>query len=126
MRVTETQVDVAYRKLKSFVYYDKTDLRLRAKLAEFECSENFQFRLASILNVVNAEKPAAHKLFRRCINDIGFRLGPKALKPTPLEKADVKKTAAHGRFITNVTTVPVIEVEKVNYFFGHNNGDRFI
>ena len=45
MAGTGTEVETAYRKLKSYVYYDKTDLRLRERLAKFECSEKFQANL---------------------------------------------------------------------------------
>ena len=33
MAATGTEIETAYRKLKSYVYYDKTDLRLRERLA---------------------------------------------------------------------------------------------
>lgn len=111
MRVTEAQVNLAYRKLKSLVYYDKTDLRLRARLASFECDESFDAKLAAVHKVVNAERPFADRLFRRWLKGIGFRLVPKKLKSGPQDRPD------QGRFITNVTTASSIGIEKVNYFF---------
>lgn len=115
MRVTEAQVDLAYRKLKSLVYYDKTDLRLRARLAAFECADTFAEKLASVHKVVNAERPSADRQFRRWLREIGFRLVPKKLKPGPQDRSDDQPD--QGRFITNVTTASTIEIEKVNYFF---------
>lgn len=115
MQVTESQVDLAYRKLKSLVYYDKTDLRLRARLAAFECAKDFDSKLAAVHDVVNSASPATDRRFRRWVKSVGFRLVPKKLKAGPQEiSADQPK---HGRYITNVTTAPSIEVEKVNYFF---------
>jgi len=115
MRVTEAQVDLAYRKLKSLVYYDKTDLRLRARLAAFECAETFDAKLASVHKVVNAERPSADRQFRRWLREINFRLVPKKLKAGPQDRSDDHPD--QGRFITNVTTASSIAIEKVNYFF---------
>jgi hypothetical protein len=115
MNVTDTQIDLAYRKLKSLVYFDKTDLRLRARLAAFECDESFEARLAMVLKVANSQDPSAEVEFRSWLKEIGFRLVPKRLTPGPQDRSD--DHPEYGRFITNVTTAPVIEVEKVNYFF---------
>ncbi len=115
MRVTEVQVDLAYRKLKSLVYYDKTDLQLRARLAAFECDGSFDAKLAAVHKVVNAERPFADRLFRGWLRDIGFRLVPKKLKSGPQDRSDDQRD--QGRFITNVTTASTIEIERINYFF---------
>lgn len=115
MRVTKDQVDLAYRKLKSLVYYDKTDLRLRARLAAFECEESFESKLAAVHKVVNADSPAEERQFRRWLKSVGFRLVPKKLKPGPQDRSDGQPQK--GRFITNVTTASAIEVDRVNYFF---------
>ena len=115
MIVTEDQVDLAYRKLKSLVYYDKTDLRLRARLAAFECDEEFDAKLSAVHTVVNAERPTTQRRFRGWLKGIRFRLVPKKLKPGPQDRSEDQPQ--HGRFITNVTTAPAIEVERVNYFF---------
>lgn len=115
MNFTEAQVDLAYRKLKSLVYYDKTDLRLRSRLAAFECDEAFDTKLRAVLKVVNAAEPSSERRFRGWLREIGFRLVPKKLKPGPQDRSDDQPE--HGRFITNVTTASTIEIEKVNYFF---------
>lgn len=114
MSVTGTQVELAYRKLKSLVYYDKTDLRLRARLAEFECDSSFDARLIAVLNVVNAARPSADPQFGLWLEDINFRLVPKKLKSASRDPSDSRE---QGRFITNVTTAEVIGIDSVNYFF---------
>ena len=115
MIVTEDQVNLAYRKLKSLVYYDKTDLRIRARLAAFECDEGFDAKLLAVHSVLNTERPTAQRLFRGWLRGIGFRLVPKKLKPGPQDRSEDQPQ--HGRFITNVTSSPAIEVDRVNYFF---------
>lgn len=115
MRVTDVDVETAYRKLKSYVYYDKTDLRLRARLAAFECSDQFLDQLEAVKEVVNAELPANHQHFRRWLKRVGFRIVPKKLYSGPQNKS--VSDGDDGRFITNVTTDATIRVESVNYFF---------
>ncbi|WP_316852872.1 RNA-directed DNA polymerase [Ralstonia holmesii] len=110
-----TEVETAYRKLKSYVYYDKTDLRLRARLAAFECSEQFVARLKSVQDVADAETPANHAAFKRWLKNVGFRVVPKRLSPTPVGVKAQGRT--DGRFITNVSSARTIGVEAVNYFF---------
>lgn len=115
MRVSNAHVDIAYRKLKSYVYYDKTDLRLRARLAEFECSDDFLERLEVVKKVANAVSPTKNQSFKNWLKDISFRIVPKKLEVGPQDKTE--GVEGHGRFITNVTTSPTIGVESVNYFF---------
>jgi hypothetical protein len=115
MRVHKSQVDLAYRKLKSLVYYDKTDLSLRASLAKFECDKGFSSRLKAVHAVVNADVPISEPLFRKWLLKVGFRIVPKKLSPGPQDRSD--DPPDRGRFITNVTSVASIQVDKVNYFF---------
>ncbi|MFJ2327779.1 RNA-directed DNA polymerase [Pseudomonas sp. NPDC087690] len=113
--MTEEQVELAYRKLKSLVYFDKTDLKLRAKLAAFECGKDFEKKLISVYEVANSTKPSSSLKFQRWLKVVGYRLVPKKLKQgsQDLPDAQIQK----GRFITNVTTAPTIDVDKVNFFF---------
>lgn len=115
MSINREQIDTAYRKLKSYVYYDKTDLRLRKKLAEFECDADFEEKLLIVQAVVNSSQPARHKDFEAWLSKIDFRIVPKKIK-WGTKKADTDESA-NGKFITNVTSTPQIEIEKVNYFF---------
>src|SRR5713101_5231271 len=75
--VDDQFVHLGYRKLKSFVYYDKTDLCLRRRLAEFECDPAFETRLHAVMDVVNSEEPINEPLFKRWLEQISFRAVPK-------------------------------------------------
>jgi hypothetical protein len=111
MAGTGTEIETAYRKLKSYVYYDKTDLRLRECLAKFECSEGFQDNLKAVQAVADAKSPARDKRFKQWLSQIGCRVVPKKLSATTTGDDSA------GKFITNVTSASAIEVETVNYFF---------
>lgn len=112
---TGTEVETAYRKLKSYVYYDKTDLKLRERLAKFECSDKFVEALRTVQEIVDSDSPSDDKRFARWLSNIDFRVVPKRLRPA--RAGESATDSADGKFITNVTSAPVIEVEAVNYFF---------
>ena len=115
MDIVGTEVETAYRKFKSYVYYDKTDLGLRERLAKFECSPRFLEKLATVHEVADSAAPAKDKRFKAWLGAIDFRVTPKRLEPLRDESADEAKNA--GKFITNVTSADTIEVATVNYFF---------
>lgn len=111
MAVTGTEIETAYRKLKSYVYYDKTDLRLRERLAKFECSDKFETNLQVVQEVADSANPASNPQFKRWLRNIGCRVVPKKLQPSQTEKRSVNND--DGKFITNVTSAPSIDVESV-------------
>lgn len=115
MAATGTEIETAYRKLKSYVYYEKTDLRLRERLAKFECSDKFEANLQAVQQVADAAKPAADRRFKRWLRQIGCRVVPKKLGPP--RAATLAADESGGKFITNVTSAPSVSVETVNYFF---------
>lgn len=115
MAATGTEIETAYRKLKSYVYYDKTDLRLRERLAKFECSDEFEANLQAVQQVADAARPAADRRFKQWLRQIGCRVVPKKLGPA--RSAALAADESAGKFITNVTSAPSVDVETVNYFF---------
>jgi hypothetical protein len=115
MAKTGIEIQTAYRKLKSYVYYDKTDLRLRERLAKFECSNKFEANLLAVQQVADAAKPASDRRFKRWLRQIGCRVVPKKLGPA--RSATLAADELAGKFISNVTSSPHVDVETVNYFF---------
>ena len=115
MKIAGTEIQTAYRKLKSYVYFDKTDLRLRERVAKFECSPEFLDKLKVVREVAESGAPSKDPRFKRWLKSVGFRVVPKKLKAQHGENEG--NPADHGRFITNVTSADTIEVETVNYFF---------
>ena len=77
--ISSEHIEIAYRKLKRLVYYDKTDLNLRLNLAEFECEAGFEERLFAIKQVVNSGDPLKEALFQKWLEKIDFRVIPKSL-----------------------------------------------
>jgi hypothetical protein len=107
----------AYRKLKRHIYYDKTDLSLRAKLAEFEVSPGFNAALDQVTDIANAPEPHDTPQFKRWLREIGFRIVPKKLKSASENSDADEHVDGRGRYISNATSARNYEVEKINYFF---------
>ena len=87
MEIAGSEIETAYRKLKSYVYYDKTDLRLRERLAKFECSPKFANKLRAVREVADSHMPSTDERFRKWLTAIDFRVVPKRLKPLRNEDA---------------------------------------
>ena len=115
MQIEQRHVETAYRKLKRYVYYDKTDLHLRRRLAEFECSADISERLEKVWRVVNSKAPENDQAFRLWLEQIDFRIVVKSLSSDNALALDDSET--EGKYISNVTSAKIIHVEKVNYFF---------
>lgn len=41
-KFTDTDIEEAYKKFKTYFYYDNSNLFMRRKIAEFETNENFK------------------------------------------------------------------------------------
>ncbi len=116
MRSVSTEhIQTAYRKLKHLVYFDKTDLNLRLKLAEFEC-DGFEAKLLTIEQVVSSVDPLQEALFQQWLEEINFRVVPKSLK-NDFSSSENGNVSNRGKFISNVTSAKIFCIDKVNYFF---------
>ncbi|MCE3269701.1 MAG: hypothetical protein K0S57_98 [Ramlibacter sp.] len=65
MGVTGTEIELAYRKLKSYVYYEKNNLALRERLAMLECSAKFEGKLLAVQKVSDGKEPANDGRFKK-------------------------------------------------------------
>jgi hypothetical protein len=104
-------VKVAYKKLKQMVHFDKHPLTLRRRMAEFECTTDFEERLQVVARVAKSKSPHETPQFKKWIEEIGFEVIPKSVV------GPEKPKEGQGSFVSNVTSAPVHRVEKVNYMF---------
>lgn len=104
-------VEVAYKKLRQMIYFEKTHLFQRKRLAEFECDSEFHERLGVVERVFNADSPTDSPEFQQWLSGIKFAVLPKGVVP------DNKPSDADGTFVTNVTSSKSYNVKKVNYIF---------
>ncbi len=110
-------VSVAYKKLKQMVYYEKSSLILRHRLAEFECDVDFERRLHIVERVISHSDPADEEQFRKWLGEIDYVVFPKSIysdKASGYSDADSKNA---GSFLSNVTSAREYKVDKVNYLF---------
>ena len=56
MNLTKEDIENAYRKLKSYYYYDNQSLFYRRDIAEFECNPNFDDSLNNLLENLNKDE----------------------------------------------------------------------
>lgn len=131
MGFTKEDIKNAYIKLKSYIYYDNTDLLLRRQLVEFETSigkdflfknpnshyniggENFsykiKFTLEEKLERIAYELNSFHKdseFFNSLLNDVNIDFYPKKIKS---QKEEIN-------FITNVRIKKKYEIESYTFY----------
>ncbi|OSY87655.1 hypothetical protein WH52_09450 [Tenacibaculum holothuriorum] len=101
-------IELAYRKLKSYVYYDNFSLLLRQQIAEFESSSNFEECLAKLVEFLN-DPVNNRSYFEALLNEINYYVAPKKFSREPFNYGD--------NIISNNFTESSYLLEKVNYFF---------
>ncbi|SFW76505.1 hypothetical protein SAMN02927921_04125 [Sinomicrobium oceani] len=102
------QIDLAYRKLKSYVYYDNFSLVLRQQIAEFESGKDFDDRLDNLVKYLNA--PVKNKkYFNELLENISCSAVPKSYSRDSFSFGE--------NIISNNFTNSNYLLKKVNYFF---------
>ncbi|MEO2071320.1 MAG: RNA-directed DNA polymerase [Zunongwangia sp.] len=109
MKFRRKDIDLAYRKLKSNVYYDNFSLLLRQQIAEFESKEKeFEQRLERLEEFLKA--PVKHKkYFEDWLKQISYTVAPKSFARENYNFGD--------NIVSNNFTQPHYNLKKVNYFF---------
>ena len=107
MKFTREYIDLVYRKLKSYVYYDNFSLLLRQQLAEFEASDDFDKKLDNLVMYLN-NPVHFNDYFVNLLSSIDYDVAPKKFD-RPKSNIDL--------IISNNFTRESYDIEKVNYFF---------
>lgn len=122
MRVTDQDIYDAYRKFKTFVYYNGQPLTLRNKLAEFEIKmlegeiqnnyaredfiRKFKNQIDSLSGLLNNDDEKYTKDFEGWLKEIKYSLVPKQLKDT---------NVVEKYFISNEVPIEDYVVQKCNF-----------
>lgn len=107
MKFNREYIDLVYRKLKSYVYYDNFSLLLRQQLAEFEASDDFDVKLDNLVTYLN-NPVNFNDYFVNLLSSIDYDVAPKKFD-RPKSNIDL--------IISNNFTRESYDIEKVNYFF---------
>lgn len=100
----------AYKKLKSSIYFDKTQLILRDKIVRWETDGNPDKKIEILAKKL--EKGSFDELFNEICSQISYSAFPKSLEKDPTKDPKNKKSAI---FITNWLTEKV-KVKDAQYF----------
>ncbi len=97
--LVKKDVQIAYKKLKSQIYYDNSDLFLRAKLAAFE-AENLETNVLSskldrlFVELVHYDINDESSYWKNLFDEINFKILPKKIK-------EVNKDNSNSKIIKN-------------------------
>jgi hypothetical protein len=97
-------VHAAYRKLKSYVYYDTSNLWLRKQVAEFELSDNVDLRLHELHEHLQAREPN-DGYWKHLISEVTSRKTVKQFEvvESPTSKLITNKRVDESWAVTRVT-----------------------
>lgn len=110
-RIELSDFYLAYRKLKSMVYYDSGGLELKREIAEFESSiwngnENVSFKseflknMKPLFHALNSDKEAlSHIAVSTLLNQVSYRIAPKSF--TDDSAGDENKDKDSVKFYSN-------------------------
>ena len=109
--ITDKDITKAYRYLKNFLFYDKTALFARNKLAEFEYEIQSDKNLG-IKHILSNKEAISEKL-----DEIKVKFIPKTVVDGTKNDKDTNNNASEDeiRFFTNDISNQKIKIEKSNY-----------
>lgn len=77
--LSDNLIRIAYKKLKSSVYYDKTSTPLREAIVLFETSSDYESKLSELQNILSADHETWEAFCDKQINQIGYYMLPKKI-----------------------------------------------
>ena len=101
----------SYKKLKSYIYFDKTQLIIRDKIVKWEMENNIEEILSSMAEALSSGN--IDLLFDQILSSVTFLSFPKKL----LSNKEKKEKSAV--FISNLQHGP-IEIDEIQYFLDMN------
>lgn len=97
----------AYRKLKSYVYYDNFFIFLREKIARFEADSTFENNLLLLCNFLNSENDLkSNPYFTSLLNKMDFHAVPKSYEEDKIDEDFI---------ITNKFSKKHFRLKHINY-----------
>jgi len=75
--ITDVEITVAYKKLKSFIYHENFSLNLRIQIAKYETID-IDEKLLKLRDIINIYSDGKKKGITKYLADIGVHLMPKA------------------------------------------------
>lgn len=105
--ITLEDIESAYRKLKSYIYYDNYSILLRQKLANYESEVTLDNEFNIILTFLqDPESNNSKEYFNKLLADVKYTIVPKSFKKDDLDDDFV---------LTNNFTSSHYDIDKVNY-----------
>lgn len=87
-KITPNDIEEAYRKLKSYFYYDNFSSVIRESIARFEASNDFENRLESLRKYLNLRNPQNSPFLSKYLEGINVLTIPKSYKQKNPENKD--------------------------------------
>ena len=101
-------IEIAYRKLKSYFYYDNFSSHIREDIALFETQGNIKDKFDALVLLLNSKSPLDNIYFKQLLSNITIVTIPKTYKSSIKSDPD-------EFILTNKTPTFPFELSRVNY-----------
>lgn len=113
-RFSIEDIQMAYKRFKSYVYYDNFNLHIRHKIADFESGDIDKIMEDLCDNLNNFCNGNSTNVFNKLIEDSGYIILPKTFKSNKDKNKDLEETDAY--LLTN-KNISSFEVSKITILY---------
>ena len=113
-RFSIEDIQMAYKRFKSYVYYDNFNLHIRHKIADFESRDIDKIMEELCDNLNNFCNSNSANVFNKLIEDSGYIILPKTFKSNKDKNKDLEGTDAY--LLTN-KNISSFEVSKITILY---------
>lgn len=113
-RFSIEDIQMAYKRFKSYVYYDNFNLHIRHKIADFESRDIDKIMEELCDNLNNFCNSNSANVFNKLIEDSGYIILPKTFKSNKDKNKDLEETDAY--LLTN-KNISSFEVSKITILY---------
>lgn len=113
-RFSIEDIQMAYKRFKSYVYYDNFNLHIRHKIADFESRDIDKIMEELCDNLNNFCNSDSTNVFNKLIEDSGYIILPKTFKSNKDKNKDLEETDAY--LLTN-KNISSFEVSKITILY---------
>ena len=101
-------IEEAYRKLKSYFYYDNFNFSVRSSIASFESEGNIEKKFTNLLSIIHSKAPTKSKVFLELLSRIKVLTIPKSYETIHSRKKD-------EFILTNKSPILPYRLSRLNY-----------
>lgn len=116
-RFSIEDIQMAYKRFKSYVYYDNFNLHIRHKMSDFESGDIDKIMEKLCDNLNNFCNGDSTNVFNKLIKDSGYIILPKTFKSNEDKNKDVEEKKEKDAYLLTNKNISSFEVSKITILY---------